>query len=118
MRVPFVETFCIEKDSYIDAIKCENSFKLCIFIPKYRKLNTFGTPPPKKKAQGYERSRYGYTDNSYEYTLCTGGLLGIAQCVYSQLHAQMIVMYQQSVTWYSLGRDWVIRCCTITRAQK
>ena len=34
VRVPFVEMFCIEKDSYIDAIKCENSFKLCIFIPK------------------------------------------------------------------------------------
>ena len=36
------------------------------------------TPPPKKKAQGYERSRYGCTDNSYEYTQCTGGLSVIA----------------------------------------
>ena len=63
-------------------------------------------PPPKKKAQGYERSRYGYTDNSYECTQCTGGLLGIAQCEYSQLHAQVFVYTsKQPVTWYSLGRD-------------
>ena len=31
-------------------------------------------------------------------------------CLYQQ--------FKQSVTWYSVGRDWVIRCCTITRAQK
>ena len=31
VRGPFVETVCIEKDSYIDAILCENSFKLCLF---------------------------------------------------------------------------------------
>ena len=48
-------------------------------------------PPPKKKAQGYERSRYGYTDNIYEYTQCTGGLLGTAKCVYSQPHAHLFV---------------------------
>ena len=34
VRGPFVEKFCIKKDSYIDAIYCENSFKLCLFIPK------------------------------------------------------------------------------------
>ena len=34
-------------------------------------------PPPPQKAQGYEHSRYGYMDNSYEYMQCTGGLLGI-----------------------------------------
>ena len=51
-------------------------------------MKYFWDPPPqKKKAQGYERSRYGYTD--YECTQCTGGLLGIAQYVYSHLHEQM-----------------------------
>ena len=62
--------------------------------------------PPTPKAQGYKRSLYGYTDNSYEYTQCIGGLLGIAQWVYSQLHAQVFVYTsKQSVTWYSLGQD-------------
>ena len=28
---------------------------------KIRKIKYFWTPPPKKKAQGYERSRYVYT---------------------------------------------------------
>ena len=27
----------------------------------------------------------------YKYTQCTGGLLGLTQCVYSQLHAQVFV---------------------------
>ena len=54
------------------------------------KENKIPLPPPlQKKAQGYERSRYGYTDNSYECTQCTGGLSGISLCVYSQLHAQV-----------------------------
>ena len=76
-----------------------------LFLNKENKI-LLGPPPPKKKAQGYERSRYGYTDNSYEYTQCTGGLMGIAQCVYSQLHAQVFVYTsKQSVTWYSLGRE-------------
>ena len=62
--------------------------------------------PPPPKAQGYERLPYGYMYNSYEYTQCTGGLLGIAQCIYSQLHAQVFVYTsKQSVTWYSVGRD-------------
>ena len=73
-------------------------------------MKYFWDPPPKKRAQGYERSRHGYTDNSFEYTQCTGGLLVIAQCVYSQLHAQCMYVFvytsnQQSVTWYSVGRD-------------
>ena len=29
----------------------------------------------------------------YKYTQCTGGLLVIAQCVYSQLHAQYIYVF-------------------------
>ena len=54
-----------------------------------KKIENFWDPP--KKAQGYERSRYGCMDKSYECTQCTGGLLGIAQSVYSQLHAQVFV---------------------------
>ena len=60
------------------------------FLNKENKI-LLGPPPKKKKAQGYERSRYDYTDNSYEYIQCTGGLLGIAQCVYSQLHVRDMV---------------------------
>ena len=61
-----------------------------LFLNKENKI-LLGPPP--KKAQGYERSRYGYTDNSYEYTQCTGGLLVIAQCMYSQLHAQYMYVF-------------------------
>ena len=82
VRGPFVETFCIEKDSYIDAIKIASNYAF-LFLNNKNKI-LLGPPPP-QKAQGYERSRYSYTDHSYEYTQCTGGLLGIAQCVYSQL---------------------------------
>ena len=60
-----------------------------IFLNKENKI-LLGPP---KKAQGYECSRYGYTDNSHEYTQCTGGLLVIAQCVYSQLHAQCMYVF-------------------------
>ena len=71
-----------------------------LFLNKENKT-LLGPPPPPEKAQ-----RYGYMDNSYEYIQCTGGLLGIAQCVYSQLHAQVFVYTsKQSMTWYSLGRD-------------
>ena len=63
-----------------------------LFLNKENKI-LLGPPPPRKKAQGYERSRYGYTDNSYEYTQCTGGLLVIAHCVYSQLHAQYMYVF-------------------------
>ena len=47
-----------------------------LFLNKENKI-LLGPPPPKKKAQGYEHSRYGYMDNSYEYMQCTVGLLGI-----------------------------------------
>ena len=88
-----------------------------LFLNKENEILLGPPPPQKKKAPGYERSRYGYTENSYEYTQCTGGLLGIAQCVYWQLHPQVFVYTsKQSVTWYSLDR--AIRYCTITREQK
>ena len=60
-----------------------------LFINKENKI-LLGPPPPKKKAMGYERSLYGYTDNSCGYTHCVD-LLGIAQCVYSKLHAQVFL---------------------------
>ena len=85
VRGPFVETFWIEKDSYILTpfnVKIASNYAF-LFLDKENKI-LLG-PPPQKKAQGYERSRYGYTDNSYKYTQCTGGLSGMAQCVYSQL---------------------------------
>ena len=62
-----------------------------LFLNTENKILLGPPPPPQKKAQGYERSRYGYTDNSYEYTQYTAGLLGIALCVYSQLHEQVFV---------------------------
>ena len=65
------------------------SYYAFLFLDKENKI-LLGPP---QKAQGYKRSRYGYTDNSYEYTQCTGGLLVIAQCVYSQLHAQYMYVF-------------------------
>ena len=63
-----------------------------LFLNKEIKI-LFGPPPPKKRLRdtNVRDTATGYTDNSYEYTECTGGLLGIAQCVYSQLHAQVFV---------------------------
>ena len=34
MSGPRIQTFCIKKDSYMDAIYCENTFEWCFFIPK------------------------------------------------------------------------------------
>ena len=49
VRGPFVQTLCIEKDSYIDAIKRVNIFRWCFVIPKQGKHNTFWTPPKRLK---------------------------------------------------------------------
>ena len=34
---------------------------MLLFYSETKKIKYFLDPPPKKKAQGYERSRYGYT---------------------------------------------------------
>ena len=57
-----------------------------LFLNKENKI-LLGPPPPQRKR--LRDTNAG--DNSYEYTQCTGGLLGLAQCVYSQLHAQVFV---------------------------
>ena len=63
---PRVQSFCIDKESYMDAI-----------FPKHRKYNSFCPPPPNKKVQGYELSRYGYTQVFvYISSLLPGFLLG------------------------------------------
>ena len=36
---------------------------------------------PPQKGSGIQTLVIRHTDNSYEYTQCTGGLLGLAQCV-------------------------------------
>ena len=58
MSGPRVQTFCIDKDSHMDAFLLVNTFKWCFFIPKQWNKILFGPP---KMARGYERSRYGYT---------------------------------------------------------
>ena len=50
VRGPFVQTLCIEKDSYFG-------------YSKTRKINYFLNPP--KKAQGYEQWRYVYTHKCF-----------------------------------------------------
>ena len=54
VRGPFVQTLCIEKDSHMDTI---NRVNMMLCYSKIRKIKYFlDPPPPKKKAQGYERS--------------------------------------------------------------
>ena len=70
-----------------------------LFLNKENK--TLLGPPPPQKAQGYECSRYGYTDNSYEYTVYWW-LVGYSTvCVFTATYTNVCI-YQQSVTWYSL----------------
>ena len=60
----YLLTFCIEKDSHIDAIneKIASNYAF-LRLNKENKI-LLGHPPPRhKNAQGYERSRYGCTDN-------------------------------------------------------
>ena len=56
---PHVQTFCIEKNSHMEQFNVEIPFNDAILFQNKEK-EILLDPPPKKKAQGYERSQYGY----------------------------------------------------------
>ena len=48
VRGPFVETFCIEKDSYINAIKVQIASNYAFLFRNKENKILLGPPPPKK----------------------------------------------------------------------
>ena len=55
-------------------------------------MKYFWDPPPKKRLRDTNvRDTATRRTIAMKYTQCNDGLLGIAQCVYSQLHEQVFV---------------------------